>query len=148
MRTKPKRSLILCIVGSCTVLVIVLLTIVYRGWNARNRPALVAGTWYLDDLRTDEDENSLVTFSPAGAFDGDDDFGSRWRYADGRIFFRTWQLNDESKLARQVTNTTLYSFFADTDEFSLRADFSEDGSIVTLVAEDSGPRCRLRRAKP
>lgn len=148
MSVKQKRNLVWWILVLYAIAVVVMLIISYRGWNARNRPPMVAGSWYLDDLRTDEEENSLVTFSSSGEFDGDSTFGVRWSYRDGKIFFRTWRLEDESQFARVVTNTTLYSWIAETDEFPLTAEFSDDGSVLTLIAEDEGPRCRLRRANP
>lgn len=148
MSFKQRRNPVGWLVGLCAIAVAVMLIVSYRGWNARNRPSIIAGAWYLDDLRTDEDEKSLVTFYSSGEFDGDSTFGCRWRYRDGKVFFRTWQLSGESKLAKTVTNTTLYSWIAETDEFPLTAEFTEDGSVLTLISEDTGPRCRLRRLNP
>ena len=128
--------------------IIVLLAFSYRGWNARNRPTLVSGRGYMDDLRTEEIENRLVTLSPSGYFDGDTDYGIRWRFADNRLLLRSWRLNDESPLARQLTDTTLYSWFADADEPLFAAEFSEDGSVLTIALENSEIKHRLRREKP
>lgn len=148
MNAQTKQNRLPWILGFCAITVAIMLVSIYCGWNARNRPPMIAGSWHLDDLRTDVVENSLVTFSSLGEFDGDSAFGSRWTYRDGKIFFRTWRLKDESSLARAVTNTTLYSWIAETDEFPLTADFNEDGSVLTLTAEDTGPRCVLRRVRP
>jgi hypothetical protein len=108
---------------------------------------MIAGSWYLDDLRTETVESSLVTFSSLGKFDGDSEFGTRWTFRDGKIYFRSWRLNDRSSVARFVTDTTLYSWFTETNEFPLTAVLSEDGSVLTLTSEETGPRCELRRAK-
>ncbi len=79
--------------------------------------------------------------------DGDAEFGNRWSYRDGKIFIRSWRLNDESTIARILTDTTFYSWFAETEEFPLIAELNSDGSVLTLIAEDTGPRCVLRRVK-
>ena len=131
----------------CALTSVIILVSFYRGWNTRHRPPMIAGSWYFDDLRTGKVENSIVTFSSLGEFDGDSAFGCRWSYRDGKIFFRTWRLNEESNIARTLTDTTLYSWFAETDEFPLIAEFNSDGSAMTLIAEDTGPRCMLRRVK-
>ncbi len=148
MSLKRKQISIWRILALSAIPIVLMLILSYRGWNARNRPPAVAGSWYLDDLRTDEDESALVTFSPTGEYDGDATFGVRWRYRDGRVFFRTWQVDDDSQTSQMLTNTTLYSWIVGADEFSLKAEFGEDGSVLTLVSEDDGPRCRLRRVAP
>ena len=110
---------------------------------------MIAGSWYLDDLRTDAVDNSLVTFSSLGDFErdrSDRSYGCRWSYRDGKIYFREWQLNEKSKLARFVTNTSLYSWIAETDEFPLIAELNSDESVMTLIAEDTGPRERKGQA--
>ncbi len=133
--------------GLCAFTIVIMCVSFYRGWNTRNRPPIIAGSWYLDDLRTDKVENSLVTFSSLGQFDGDYAYGTRWSYRDGKVFFRTWRLNNDSSIARILTDTTLYSWFAETDELPLIAELNSDGSVLTLTAEDTGPRCVLRRGK-
>ena len=148
MSIQQKRSRLWWFIVLSTTCVAVLLIVSYLGWNSRTRPPSISGVWYLDDLRTSEEESQLVTFSATGEYKGDTGFGTRWSYRDGKIYFRTWQLEDASPLNRMISNTTLYSWFAETDEFPLTAQFSEDGLVLTLIAEGEGPRCRLRRADP
>jgi hypothetical protein len=47
---------------------------------------------------------------------------------------------------RQIQETSVYGWFANSYEFSLRVEFSEDGKEMTLTADGEGPRCRLRRS--
>jgi hypothetical protein len=148
MNEKRERNPIWWILGISVSAIVVLLAFSYSDWNSRNRPPLVSGRWYMDDLRTDEIEKRLVTFSPSGEFDGDTAYGMRWRLADNRLQLRSWRLNDESPLARELTDTTLYSWFADADEALFSAEFSEDGSVLTIALENSEIKHRLRREKP
>lgn len=118
----------------------------YWAWDVRQRPSLISGVWLLDDLRTSGDDVSVVFFSPNGVLGGDPEFGSRWRYGDGRLYFRTWKVDRRSQLMSAMQDTAIYSWFADAQEFSLGVELSEDGKVMTLTAEGEGPRCRLRRA--
>lgn len=147
MATNRKKNRVYWCLGICASAIAMLFALFYHGWNAHSRPSMIAGTWYLDDLRTDSVESFVIHFSSSGDFDDDPAFGQRWSYRNGKMYFRTWRLNDETKIARILSNTTLYSWFAKTDEFPLTAEFSEDGAVLTLTAEDTGPRCVLRRVK-
>lgn len=119
----------------------------YWGWSASNRPSFISGVWLLDDLRTEGDDASIVAFSPNGIFDdGEKQFGCRWRHKDGQLFFRTWKTSENSLVGRSLQNSTFYSWFAKSNEFSLRVEFSEGGNVMTLTPDGEGPRCRLRRA--
>lgn len=131
-------------------LLLVLLGMSYRNWNARNRPPLITGNWYLDRLDTDEIENNFVTFSTTGEFIADENYGMRWQYRDGSLYFRSWRLNDESWLTQQLTNTAIYAYFIKADWHPLQAEFSEDDTVMTLIADDTDPRnrLRLRRSSP
>ncbi len=113
---------------------------------SQNQPAMIVGTWYFDDLRTEAVEGSLVTFSSFGDFDGDAAFGCRWKYRDGKIYFRNWRLKNDSRLSIFLTNSLLYSWVAETEEYPLSVDFNDDQTVMTLTAEGSGPRGVLRRA--
>lgn len=119
----------------------------YWSWNVRQRPSSISGVWLLDDLRTAGDDASLVTFSSNGAYDGDRQFAARWRYENGRLSFRTWRIDEPSTLLGAMQDTAVYSWFSDTQEFSLGVELSEDGKVMTLTADGEGPRCRLRRAE-
>lgn len=114
-------------------------------WNARQRPSSISGAWLLDDLRTQGDDASLVTFSGSGVFDGDREFATRWRYREGRLYLRTWKIDPHSPVMNAMQDTALYSWFTDAQEFSLGVELSKDGNVMTLSAEGEGPRCRLRR---
>ncbi len=148
MTEKKARNSIWWILGLTGTAIIVFLAFSYQDWNARNRPEFISGRWYMDDLRTGEIENRLVTFSPSGEFDGDTEYGMRWRFTDNILLLRSWRLNDESQLARQLTDTTLYSWFADADEAPFAAEFSENGSVLTIALENSDIKHRLHREKP
>lgn len=150
MSEKKARNPIWWILGFSGTAIMLLLASSYHGWNARNRPPLISGSWYMDELQTEEIEHIYVKFSQSGGFefDGDTGYGMRWRFSNGKLFLRSWRLKSESELARRVTNTTLYSWFADADETKYTTEISEDGSVLTLIAEDHGPHLRFRRVKP
>ena len=149
MTVKKARNPIWWIIAFSGAVVFVLHALSYRGWNSRNRPPLVSGSWYIDDLRTEEIENRLVTFASSGDFDGDPSYGMRWRYENNKLWLRAWRLNGESELTRQLTNTTIYSWYLDTNEFPFATKFSSDDSVLTLADPDNGNLVhRLTRAKP
>ena len=89
------------VLASLVAVVFVAAVLYGRAWNARNRPPILVGTWYHDDLRTEERENAILTFSQVGEFNYDDTFGMRWRFSDGKLFIRYWGLDLRSKLARK-----------------------------------------------
>jgi hypothetical protein len=131
-----------------TVILLVLIGI-GATWSSyvRQRPSLISGVWLMDDLRTEGDDASKVIFFPSGVYDdGVGEFAGRWRYNKGRMYLRTWKTDPNSKLARAIQDTTIYSWFIDTQEFSLGVELSEDCKTMTLTADGEGPRCRLRRS--
>jgi hypothetical protein len=148
MIAKRKRNRLWWFVGLSAIAISFMVTQLHRGWRPRKRPKLIVGSWYLDDMRTAKDENVLVSFHASGHSDLFPSVGSRWQYTDGRIDFRYWSLIGDSPVVRSVSNTSLYSWFVGTHESSFQAKFSDDGSVLTLISGESGPRCRLRRVDP
>ncbi len=132
--------------GDWILLLVVTYIVQQHHSMTQNQPAMIVGTWYFDDFKTEAVESSLVAFSSLGDFDGDAAFGCRWKYRDGKIYFRSWRLKNESRLSRFLSNSILYSWVAETEEYPLSVDFNDDQTIMTLTAEGEGPRGVLRRA--
>ena len=148
-RSHSRRTRIRVITAIAIVMVLALIGFgAYWSSYVRQRPSLISGVWLMDDLRTEGDDASKVIFFPSGVYDdGVGEFAGRWRYSNGRLYLRTWKTDPNSSLARALQDTTIYSWFADTYEFSLRVEIIEDGKVMTLTADGEGPRARLRRPK-
>jgi hypothetical protein len=146
MSAERKRDRIWWFLALFAIAISLVFLQLHRGGTSRNPSAIIVGSWYLDDLRTPEDENTFVSFHASGHSNLFPSVGSRWQYTDGNIVIQSWSLIGDSPVARSVSNTSVYSWFVGTHKSSFQAKLNDDGSVLTLISEESGPRCRLRRA--
>lgn len=115
-------------------------------WNSRKHPPTIAGDWILDDLRTEGDDGTHIRFSSFGVMDnGESEFAIRWRLENTDLVLHSWQTEPQSLLGRYLGNTSIYSWFVGSNEFSLGVEFNSDQTEMTLTATNEEPRLRLRR---
>ena len=143
-----RRRALRWILLSAPATLVLLAVGMYWGSSNRARPQSITGDWILDDLRTEADEASLVTFHSTGVFGVDPDVATRWRFADGQIHIRYWGKNGSSSIEKWFGDTMVYSWLTGSDEFPLIAEFNDARTLMTLTFPGEEPHARLRRISP
>lgn len=107
------------------------------------------GKWQLTDLRVPNGAPEIVLISADGTMEHDQQFMVRLQPKDGVMMVRAWGkvFQDGDNNPFKVFKRTIKSWNANSDDFEMLPEYSEDGNEIKLALPGEPPHLIMKRVE-